>query len=79
MRGCIITISALGVVFGGPAQALTCSQQAKICVSKGGSPAACQRSVASCRKTGIYVGSNGSRWSTNGNPNDRQKGQPPLR
>lgn len=45
-----------------PAQALSCDQQAAICVQKGGPRAKCYASVASCNRTGTYVGSDGRSW-----------------
>jgi hypothetical protein len=44
--------------------AYTCSQQAAICVKKGGSQATCSEPsrMASCRSSGVYVGPSGRSW-----------------
>jgi hypothetical protein len=44
--------------------AFTCSQQAGICMKKGGSQAVCYDAsrMASCKSTGQYVGPSGKAW-----------------
>jgi hypothetical protein len=69
---------ALGLLLiGTSAQALTCSEQAAICRSKGGSAAGCAAGVRDCQRTGVYTAPNGSKWRTNGRPGG-QKGEAPL-
>jgi hypothetical protein len=48
-----------------PAHAYTCSQQAAICMKKGGSQATCYEAsrMASCKATGSYVGPSGRAWT----------------
>ena len=45
--------------------AYTCSQQAAICMKKGGSQAACYEPsrMSSCSSTGVYVGPSGKSWT----------------
>jgi hypothetical protein len=44
--------------------AYTCSQQAAICMKKGGSQATCYEPsrMSSCKDTGVYVGPSGKSW-----------------
>jgi hypothetical protein len=61
-----LTLGAMLIASAPPAQALTCARQAAICVSKGGSKAGCYGSVASCKKTCIFVGTDGRSWPADG-------------
>jgi hypothetical protein len=67
MRKAILAVllAAPLLIAAATAQAVfTCSQQAGICMKKGGSQAACYDAsrMASCKSTGQYVGPSGKAW-----------------
>ena len=48
------------------AHALTCTEQARICIQKGGSKSGCNASIARCKRTCIFVGTDGRSWPSSG-------------
>jgi hypothetical protein len=68
----------LAVAGSTPAAALTCNQQARICVEKGGDESRCKAAVPDCKRTGVFTSPRGLRWRTDGNPNNPQTGELPL-